>query len=98
MNDSEKNAEEILPEAVAMFRSLFDFAPDAIIVVNNKGFILQANAQAEKIFGYVKKELIGKLVDNLIPERFRKNHDEHLKNYMQNPRKRFMGDEFESVS
>jgi len=95
MNDSEKNAEEILPEAVAMFRSLFDFAPDAIIVVNNKGFILQANAQAEKIFGYVKKELIGKLVDNLIPERFRKNHDEHLKNYMQNPRKRFMGDEFE---
>jgi protein-histidine pros-kinase len=95
MDDSEQNADEILPQADALFQTLFDFAPDAIIVVNNKGSILQANAQAEKIFGYVTKELIGKLVDILIPERFRKSHDEHLKEYIQNPRKRFMGDEFE---
>jgi protein-histidine pros-kinase len=93
MNYSEENADEILPEADAMFQSLFDFAPDAIIVVNNKGFILQANAQAEKIFGYLTKELIGKLVNVLIPERFRKSHDEHLIDYVQNPRKRFMGEE-----
>ena len=95
MNYSEKNADEILPQADALFQSPFDFAPDAIIVVNNKGFILQANAKAEKIFGYVKKELIGKTVDILIPERFRKSHDEHLKEYIKNPRKRFIGDEFE---
>ncbi|MFA4955456.1 MAG: PAS domain S-box protein [Candidatus Methanoperedens sp.] len=95
MNDTEKNADEILPQADALFQSLFDFAPDAIIVVNNKGFILQANEQAEKIFGYSKKELIGKPVDILIPERFKKSHDEHLKEYIQNPRKRFMGDELE---
>jgi len=95
MNDSEKNADEILPQADALFQSLFDLAPDAIIVVNNKELILQANARAEKIFGYVKKELIGKPVDILIPERFRKSHEEHVKNYIQNPRKRFMGDEFE---
>ncbi len=93
MNDNKKNADEILPQADALFQSLFDFAPDAIIVVNNKGFILQANAQAGKIFGYVKKELIGKPVDILIPERFRKSHDEHIKKYIQNPRKRFMGEE-----
>lgn len=93
MNYSKRNADEILPGADAMFRSLFDFAPDAIIVVNNNGSILQANAQAEKIFGYRKNELIGKLVDSLIPERFRKSHDEHLKEYVKNPRKRFMGEE-----
>jgi protein-histidine pros-kinase len=93
MNYIKNNANEILPETDALFQSLFDFAPDAIIVVNNKGSILQANAQAEKIFGYVTKELIGKLVNVLIPERFRKSHDEHLKEYVQNPRKRFMGEE-----
>ncbi|MCZ7402507.1 MAG: PAS domain-containing protein [Candidatus Methanoperedens sp.] len=93
MNDSEKNADEILPQADALFQSLFDLAPDAIIVLNNTGLILQANARAEKIFGYIKKELIGKPVDILIPERFRKSHDEHVKNYVQNPRKRFMGEE-----
>ena len=95
MNNSEQNPDEILPQANALFQSLFDFAPDAIIVVNNKGLILQANAQGEKIFGYAKKELIGKFVDILIPERFREKHDEHLKEYVQKPRKRFMGDELE---
>src|SRR5665811_202452 len=95
MNDTEKNADEILPQADALFQSLFDLAPDAIIVVNNKGLILQANARAEKIFGYSKKELIGKPVDILVPEQFKKSHDEHVKNYIHNPRKRFMGDEFE---
>jgi PAS domain S-box-containing protein len=98
MNYSEKNADEILPQADALFQNLFNFAPDAIIVVNNKGLILQTNTQAEKIFGYLKKELIGKMVDILIPERFRKSHDEHLKDYVQNPRKRFMGEEVELYS
>jgi len=95
MNYSEKNADKILPEADAMFRSLFDFAPDAIIVVNNKGLILQANAQAEKIFGYTVKELIGKPVDILIPERFRKRHDEKMNEYLRNPRIRMMGSDIE---
>ncbi len=93
MNYTEKDADHRLSEVNTIFQSLFDFAPDAIIVVNNKGLILQANAQAEKIFGYAAKELIGKQVSILIPERFRKNHEEHMKKYLQNPRKRFMGEE-----
>ncbi|HMB45833.1 MAG TPA: PAS domain S-box protein [Candidatus Methanoperedens sp.] len=78
-----------------MFRKLFDFAPDAIIIVNNEGLILQANTQAENIFGYASKELIGKSVDILIPERFRKSHDEHLINFIAEPRIRLMGSELE---
>jgi len=78
-----------------MFRKLFDFAPDAIIIVNSEGLILQANTQAEKIFGYDGKELIGKSVDILIPERFRKRHDEHLKSFIAKPRIRLMGSELE---
>lgn len=78
-----------------MFRKLFDFAPDAIIIVNNEGLILEANTQAEKIFGYAPKELIGKSVDILIPERFRKSHDEHLKSFIAQPRIRLMGSELE---
>jgi protein-histidine pros-kinase len=78
-----------------MFRKLFDFAPDAIIIVNSEGLILQTNTQAEKIFGYSGKELIGKSVDILIPERFRKSHDEHLKSFIAEPRIRLMGSELE---
>lgn len=78
-----------------MFRKLFDFAPDAIIIVNNEGQILQANTQAENMFGYAPKELIGKSVDILIPERFRKRHDELLKSFVAQPRIRLMGSELE---
>jgi len=67
--NNKKDADERLPEADAIFKSLFNFSPDAIIVVNNKGRIPQANVQAEKIFGYTRKELIGKPVEILIPLR-----------------------------
>jgi PAS domain S-box-containing protein len=89
------DADERLPESDAMFQSLFDFSPDAIIVVNNKGRILQANAQAEKIFGYTGKELTGKPVDILIPVRFRERHNEKMNEYMKNPRIRLMGSDLE---
>ncbi|MBZ0176694.1 MAG: PAS domain S-box protein [Candidatus Methanoperedens sp.] len=88
MKDEEKNKAEV------MFQGIFDFAPDAIIIVDREGRILQANSQAEKIFGYAGKELIGRLVEILIPQRFRKRHDEHLKGYIEKPRIRLMGSEF----
>ncbi len=84
-----------LPEADAMFQSLFNFSPDAIIVVNNKGRILQANAQAGKIFRYAEKELIGKPVEILIPLRFRERHNEKMNEYLKNPRIRLMGADLE---
>ena len=99
MKDEIKTKEKIFAEKLIkpelMFKGLFDFSPDAIIIVNNEGIILQANAQAEKIFGYAGKELINKPVDILIPERFRKRHDEHLKDFMAKPHIRLMGAELE---
>ncbi|MDO9097601.1 MAG: PAS domain S-box protein, partial [Candidatus Methanoperedens sp.] len=90
-----KKDDERLPESDAMFQSLFNFSPDAIIVVNNKGRILQANAQAGKIFGYAEKELIGKPVELLIPLRFRERHNEKMNEYLKNPRIRLMGADLE---
>ncbi|MCX9084336.1 MAG: PAS domain-containing protein [Candidatus Methanoperedens sp.] len=95
MNDIKKNTGSNLPEVNTLFKSLFDFAPDAIIVVNNKGIILNANAQAEKIFGYTAQELIGKPVDLIIPESFREKHNLKMKEFMQHPRIRLMGADLE---
>ena len=68
-----------------LFQGLFDFAPDAIIIVNSEGRIIQVNTQTEKIFGYQRDELIGRSVDILIPERFKKRHNEHLERYISKP-------------
>ena len=79
----------------AMFMGLFEFAPDAIVIVNSEGIILNANTQAENIFGYEKNELLNKPVDILIPPRFRKSHTEHMRSYIAKPHIRLMGSELE---
>jgi PAS domain S-box-containing protein len=57
-------------ESVAKYRGLLEAAPDAMIVVNTGGEIVLLNARAEKQFGYLRDELAGKPVKNIIPEGF----------------------------
>jgi PAS domain S-box-containing protein len=73
------------------FRDLLEAAPDAIVIVNQKGRIQLINAQTEKLFGYSRAELIGAPVEVLVPERFRGEHSNHRAMYMKTPRQRAMG-------
>ena len=57
-------------ESEARYRGLLEAAPDAMVVVNQRGEIVLLNAQAEKQFGYYRDELIGQKVKNIIPEGF----------------------------
>jgi PAS domain S-box-containing protein len=57
-------------ESGAKFRSLLEAAPDAMIVVNERGEIVLLNLQAEKQFGYRRDELLGKMVDSIVPRGF----------------------------
>ena len=75
----------------AMFEGLFEFAPDAIVVVSRKGNIVRANKQAERLFGYSANELSNADHEILLPERFRKKHIKHRWKYMTDPHIRPMG-------
>jgi PAS domain S-box-containing protein len=86
-----KKAEEALRRSEARLRSLFEFSPDAILVIDEKGKITEANVQVDSFFGYSRAELIGKTVELLIPEKFRQEHPEHRKEYSAQPRVRAMG-------
>jgi diguanylate cyclase (GGDEF)-like protein/PAS domain S-box-containing protein len=57
-------------ESEARYRGLLEAAPDAMVVVNQKGEIVLLNVQAEKQFGYRRDELVGQKVKNIIPEGF----------------------------
>jgi PAS domain S-box-containing protein len=52
------------------YRGLLEAAPDAMIVVDERGRIVLVNVRAEKQFGYHRDELIGQPVTNVIPEGF----------------------------
>jgi PAS domain S-box-containing protein len=80
-----------LNKTKAMYEGLFEFAPDAIVVVNREGRIVQVNKRTEALFGYTREELLNSEPDVLVPERFREKHREHRRMYMSEPRVRPMG-------
>jgi PAS domain S-box-containing protein len=75
----------------AKFRDLLESTPDAIIMANETGRIVLANSQAERLFGYDRSELLGKLVELLLPGRYRGGHVAHRSGYFGQPRTRSMG-------
>jgi PAS domain S-box-containing protein len=74
-----------------LFRKLLDAAPDAVVVVDERGHIVLVNLQTERMFGYARGDLLGNRIEVLIPERFRQSHVGHRTAYTSAPKVRPMG-------
>ncbi len=73
------------------FHVLVETAPTGIVITDERGRIVEVNAQALQSFGYGREELLGKPVETLLPERFRRGHEGHRSGYIKNPHARPMG-------
>ncbi|RYY76125.1 MAG: PAS domain S-box protein [Gammaproteobacteria bacterium] len=78
-------------ELETRLQQVIESMPNGIIMVNNLGMIEIVNAQAEKIFGYERNELIGNPIEKLIPQNIAKTHPSYRANFFQNPSPRVMG-------
>ncbi|GAB1269367.1 hypothetical protein NBRC116493_26200 [Aurantivibrio infirmus] len=74
-----------------LFPLLVEASPSAMIMVSQDGKIDFVNSQAEKLFGYLKEELLDQHIELLIPQRFTKNHPDLRNEFFDKPQSRSMG-------
>ncbi len=71
-----KAAEEALRASEVKFRQFIESAPLACVISDRSGKIVLVNKEAEKLFGYEREELIGQMIEGLVPDTFRPDHNE----------------------
>lgn len=73
-----------------MMELIVEAGPDAVVVVDGDGRLVVVNARAAELFGYEQDELLGRCVDELVPESMRGAHAAHRSDYGRNPSLRHM--------
>ena len=72
-------------------QSALDAAPDAMLIVDGAGTVQFANRQVSVLFGYAHEEIIGKPIEQMLPQRFRSLHVGHRDRYLAAAHTRPMG-------
>ena len=86
-----QKAQAALREREAHLLSVLATVPDAMIVIDTRGIIQSFSATAEKLFGYLPEETVGRNVSILMPEPHRSQHDGFLARYMATGERRIIG-------
>jgi len=73
-----------------IFNILLETVSEGVIIADNHQKIMEVNASAETIFGYPKKELMGREINLLIPSNYHDTHSEYFDKFIQNGTRRKM--------
>lgn len=75
----------------ARAQAVLDTAAEGIITIDRHGIIQSFNQAAERIFGYLAKEVIGANVACLMPQPYRSEHDHYIRHYLDTGEKKIIG-------
>lgn len=78
----------LLPETQEL-QALFN-STIGIVITNSEGRIINFNPFAEKLFGYKREEIVGRLVEVLIPNNYTR-HKSYRESFIEHPSNRVMG-------
>lgn len=69
-----RHVEQALRDSLERSRQFIEMAADGIVVVDRSGAVVLVNEQFETLFGYSRDEVIGRLIEWLVPEALRAQH------------------------
>lgn len=70
-----------------VYRLLFETAAESLLIVDKSGVIQLVNHRTNEMFGYEGKELIGKTMEILLPDKYRKSHVANRDSYTKHPKR-----------
>src|SRR5579872_643757 len=76
--------------AADFYRALIDAAPDAVVVVDQRGIIVLANRRCVALLGWAQADLVGRPLEVLVPPELRDLHVKDRAAYSAKPRTRPM--------
>jgi two-component system sensor kinase FixL len=75
----------------AHLTSILETVPEAMIVIDERGAIRSFSKAAERLFGYRADEVVGRNVNRLMPQPYRREHDSYLDRYRRTGERRIVG-------
>jgi len=63
-----RNAEGKIRESESRYRTLFNYAPDGIVIANPESYYIDANASMCRMLGYTHKELVGLHASDIVAQ------------------------------
>ena len=86
-----RHSESELQSSGERFRAVVEAAPNAMLLVDDRGQVSLANAQAEALFGLRRDALVGSNVERLVPQRVRMAHEAYRRGFAAELQPRAMG-------
>jgi two-component system sensor kinase FixL len=71
--------------------AIINTSVDGIIVIDARGHIEAFNPAAERLFGYLELEVLGRNVNLLMPSPYREEHDAYIERYLATGQKKIIG-------
>jgi PAS domain S-box-containing protein len=72
-------------------RAIVNTVHDGIITIDDNGIIETLNPAAARLFGYSPEEVVGNNIKILMPEPYRRDHDDYLSKYLTTGQARVIG-------
>jgi len=94
LHRSRRRANQLTSDALgreAHLQSILDTVPEAMIVIDERGFMQSFSSAAERLFGYRSADALGMNVRELMPNPYRDAHDSYLHRYLTTGERRIIG-------